>query len=194
MRPLLRSLPAAALAAALFVAAGCDSYVQRSEVRVVDFSLDGRAYTVSTDGRVATFESDDITNTARRSAVRSALATAGDGALVLLYADNSLVLDVTPGQSWMALPVTRGFEAVDAAGVPYVDYFVTYTYAFDNDDLYFDVVSTAQLSTIPAAELDLVIPRRIDLRLVTIPAGSILKHHVDLKNYEAVRAAYGLPD
>ena len=184
----LTSLTALALVAALSFTA-CDTYTEQvSDVYVADFSLDGDAYALSSDGRVASYESDDINSGSQRDAVRRALRSAGDGAVVMAYIDSELVLDVTgTGQTYSALPITRGFEGgID--DVPFVDFIVTYEYSFDNEDFYFDFVSTA------AIDFSTFVPNSIDLRVVAIPATVFNKRSVDMTDYNAVKAAFNLPD
>ena len=202
----MRSATLLALALALSLTA-CDItevYEDNTEVRVVDFEFDGDDYTLSDDGLVASFESDDVRSGNDRDAIESALRTAGDGALVMLYAENSLILDVEPGATYTALPVTKGFERViiidpedPEQDEPVVDITVTYTFAFDNEDLYFDVLSSAAL------DFDGFLPDDIELRLVTID-GTLFnakqaelqaagKTGLDIRDYAAVAAAFDLP-
>lgn len=215
----LRS-PLAALAAAvlLVAASGCDTTDDTSlNVFVVDLNFDNRDYAVSNDTRVATFDARDARVT--RGSLDDALRTAGDGALVMLYIDVEQVQDVDGAEgnvTWTALPITRAYEelvlAADDTGatieIPVVGYTSSYEYSFDNGDLYFDVVSSARADEFgdPRALFDFLVPQRadgtsstVDLRLVTIPnelyfvdgrAGA----RVDLRDYQAVKAAYGLPD
>jgi hypothetical protein len=198
--PFFRVSAVALVALAAVTLSACDTYYDEPvDVYVADFSLDGDAYALSADGRVASYESDDINSSTERDAVRRALRSAGDGAVVMAYIDSELVLDVTgTGQTYSALPITRGFEGtvlVDQNGdgtpeeVPFVDFFVTYEYSFDNEDFYFDFVSTA------AIDFADFVPADIDLRVVAIPATVFNKMGtVDLTNYEAVKAAFNLPD
>lgn len=183
----LTSLAALALAAVVTLSA-CDSYEERTDVYLADFRLDGDAYTLSDDGRVASYESDDINSGSQRDAVRRALRSAGDGAIVMAYIDSEIVLDVTgTGQTYSALPITRGFEGA-IGDVPFVDFFVTYEYSFDNEDFYFDLVSTA------AIDFSTFVPNNIDLRVVAIPATVFNKRSVDMTDYNAVKEAFNLPD
>ena len=117
--------------------------------------------------------------------------------------------------TWAALPLTRSFDqnvvGVDDNGdtveVPVVGYTASYEYSFDNGDLYFDVVSSAPASDFsddPTFLFDAIVPQRadgtsrsIDLRLVTIPNELYLTGagaRIDLRDYEAVKTAYGLAD
>lgn len=185
--------------------------------RFVDFSLDATGYTVFND-RTASYESDDIDSGTTRTAVERALATAGDGALVMLYIDNRLVNESEPGDqiTYTALPLSRGFdELVLAPGttpgtsttIPVVGYTASYEFSFDNQDLFFDVVSSAAASdfnTNPRVLFDFVAPQRrvgnipqgltrLQFRLVTVPA-TAAKQGVDMTDYAAVVRAYGLPD
>lgn len=192
---------------ALVVSVGaCDSYYDddddRGDVVVVDFTIDGDGYEVSDDGLVASYDTDDIESASDRDGIAFALREAGDGALVAAYIDSELVLAVEgTGQTYSALPLTRGYEGlpivIDEDGdgtpeeIPYVDFTVTYEYSFDNEDFYFDVTSSAAL------EWADFLPREIDMRVVTIPADVYYARagaRVDLHDYEAVRAAFNLPD
>lgn len=148
-----------------------------NEIRVVDFSFGFDEYELSEDTRTASFVSDNIEDGSDREAVREALDDADLGAVVLLYADNTLILEGIEEGTFQALPVTTGVEGVvtvDGTDVPYVDYIVTYSYAFDDADLYFDVFSTARADSFDPEDefafFDSFLPDEIDLRLVTIPA------------------------
>ncbi len=187
--------------------------------RFVDFSLDARRYSVSTDTRTASYQSDDIDSGTTRTAVERALATAGDGAMVALYIKSYLVNNQSAqtDPTYSALPISRAFdEIVLAQGptpgttttIPVVGYTASYEYSFDNQDLYFDVVSSAaarDFGTNPATLFDAIVPQRSDaagvrqgadrleMRVVAIPA-TAAKQSVDMTNYAAVARAYGLPD
>lgn len=205
--PPLHSLLALALVAALAVgASACDSYDDDDDggpygVTVVDFSLDGDDFDLSADGQAASFVSDDIASDRSRDDVRRALQTAGQGALVVLYADNSLILAGTEG-SYTALPVTVGQEilVVGEEGQDDVTTLaITYTYSFDDSDLYFDVLSTTPLAASgdDVISFDDFLPNRIDLRLVTLPADLYYGKagaRIDLRDYQAVKQAFNLPD
>jgi hypothetical protein len=175
---------------------GCDLYDDDDggfddpglEAVYVDFALDRDDYFLSEDGLVASFESSDINDSDEREAVEDALLGADEGAIVLLYVDGSLLFE-NGGGTWTALPVTRAYEAVGDDGVPYVDYTVTYSYSYDDGDLYFDVFSSAEL------DFDTVLPGEIFCRLVTLPAfGLRANAGLDLTDYEAVRQAFALPE
>ena len=187
--------------------------------RFVDFSLDATRYQVSGDARTASYQSDDIDSGTTRGAVERALATAGDGALVMLYIKSYLVTNQS-GQgdpTYSALPISRSFdEVVLAQGpngttttVPVVGYTASYEFSFDNADLYFDVVSSApstDFGTDPRVLFDGIAPQRynaaglpqgadrLELRVVTVPASAGQRPAVDLADYAAVKAYYGLPD
>lgn len=212
MRASLRSpLLAVALVATLGLSlTACDDYRDDDDdggraygVTVVDFGLDGDDFSISDDGQVASFESDDIVSEGSRNDVRRALADAGSGALVMLYADNSLILEGTEG-SYTALPVTVGQEIIVTDGADgdsddVTTLAITYTYSFDDADLYFDVLSTTPLEASGDGFLsfDDFLPNRIDLRLVTVPADLYYNKagaRVDLRDYEAVKRAFNLPD
>ncbi|MEM1056492.1 MAG: hypothetical protein AAGI52_13295 [Bacteroidota bacterium] len=202
----MRTATLLALAAILPLAA-CDTYYDDDDdtfVRVIDFELDTDGFDESGDGLTASFDTDDIQGSADRDDVEDALRLAGDGALVLLYADNELILDVeTTGQTYTALPVTKGFEAETEDGLPYVDYTVTFTYAFDNQDLYFDVISSAALDFEILFDEVLDISNEIEFRLVTLESDVVFSKQssvaktggsIDFRNYEQVKAVFGLPD
>ena len=218
-RTLRATLPAVAAAFLVVAASGCDTTEDTSlNVFVVDFDFDNRDYVISADSRVATFDARNAR--VRRGDLDDALRTAGDGALVVLYINVEQVQDVTgaPGNTtWAALPLTRAYEEFVLADdngttveVPVVGYISSYEYSFDNGDLYFDVVSSAAADGFPGFEardiFDFLIPQRadgtsstVDLRLVTIPnelyfTDAQASARVDLRDYQAVKAAYGLPD
>ncbi len=171
-----------------------DGQNDRPQVRVVDFEFDRNGYQLSNDERTATFESDDITSNSARTALQDALATAGDGAVVVAYVESSLIFNATTtGQTYSALPVTRAFRDT-VEGTPY-ETVLSYEYSFDNGDFYFDVVSSDPDSDFGESGLfAIVIPRDPQLRVVTIPADVFNKTTVDLTNYAEVRAAFNLPD
>lgn len=188
--------------------------------RFVDFSLDAQDYTVSGDTRTASYQTDDIDSGTVRAAVERALATAADGSLVALYIKSYLVTNQS-GQSdptYSALPLSRGFDerlvtTVNPDGTPGPQVYVvgltaSYEYSFDNGDLYFDVVSSkpsTDFGTNPRTLFDVIVPQetqangtalgpdRLDLRIVTVPA-TAAKRGVDMTDYAAVAAAYGLPN
>lgn len=182
-----------------------DGQNDRPQVRVVDFELDADSYAVSSNATTATFESDDIVSNSDRDALTRALSVAGDGALVAAYIDTDQVIE-SPTQSaaWSALPLSRTREEevqfdVDGDGdldtilVPLV---ASYEYSFDNEDFYFDIVSSVAGTEYgdPRDLFDSLIPGDLRLRVVTIPADILNKTIVDLTNYEEVRAAFNLPD
>ena len=212
----LRS-PLAALAAAvlLVAASGCDTTDDTSlNVFVVDLNFDNRDYVSS--ATTATFDARDARVT--RGDIDAALRTAGDGALVMLYIDVEQVLDVDGAEgntTWAALPLTRGFNEPlfgGSGGDPDLGTTlnVSYEYSFDNQDLFFDVVSSLPATSFPNLSereyFDTILPGRADgtsgtinLRLVTIPkelyfAESRAHGQVDLRDYVSVDAHYNLPD
>lgn len=181
----------------------------------VDFTLDARNYAVSGDQKTATYETDNIDSGDVRGRVERALARAGDGALVALYIQNDLVNNFGSGDStpYTALPLSRGFEEIVLAdstvSIPVVGYTASYEYSFDNEDLYFDVVSSTSATNFgdnPRNLFDFIVPQRRDangtpagpaqlrFRLVTVPATPGGRPVVDLSDYAAVKAAYNLPD
>ena len=205
--PRLSSLLSLSLVALLALGvSACDTYDDDDDggpygVTVVDFSLDGDDFELSDDGQVASFVSDDIASDRARDDVRLALRNAGSGALVVLYADNSLILAGTEG-SYTALPVTVGQEILVTGEEGQDDVTtlaITYSYSFDDADLYFDVLSTTPLAASgdDVVSFDDFLPNRIDLRLVTVPADLYYGKagaRVDLRDYEAVKQAFNLPD
>ena len=182
-----------------------DGQDDRPRVRVVDFEFDGDDYAVNTDGTVASFESDDIRSQSQRTALETALRTAGDGAIVVAYIDTELVIDTRgTGQTYSALPLTRAFEDdlpfdVDGDGTLEtirITTVLSYEYSFDNEDFYFDVTTSFDANTFgnPRTFFDFVIPVDVRLRVVTIPADIFNKTSVDLTDYAAVQAAFALPE
>lgn len=175
---------------------------------VVDFTLDRRDYDVSQDTQVASFESDDVDDTEDLADIRSALARAGEtgGTLVAAY----IVTDVrAAGRTYSALPMARAQESFIAfdvdndgtvepnEGLDYVNYTLAYEYSFDDQDFYFDVVSSARGDAFAGgaeAFFDAVIDEDVEIRLVTVPADEFNRSAVDLTDYAAVKAAYNLPD
>jgi hypothetical protein len=193
--PLRRLLGALALAALLPLAA-CDltdddgPIVGDSDIVFVDFSFDADDYVLSDDGLIASFVSSDIDDDDEREAIEDALAGAADGALVLLYVDGSLLFGSGAEGTWAALPVTQGFEDPNE---PFVSYTITYSYSYDDADLYFDALTSAED---PPLDWSTVFPEdQIDFRLVTAPASAFATAGaIDLRDYEAVRRALALPE
>lgn len=213
------SLTALVAAFAIFSLGACDTTDDTAlDVSVVDLSFDVDDYTAGGDLRTATF--DAINASVSRGNLDFALEQAGDGALVMLYIDVELVTPVNgaeDGTTWSALPITRGFNEA-LFGNPdnpsdedlITTLLVSYEYSFDNQDLYFDVVSSLPASSFPGITtreyFDGILPfrelggsDRIDLRLVVIPdelffvdgrAGA----RIDMRDYAAVKAAFNLPD
>ena len=188
------------------------------EVFVTDLSFDAQTYDLGEDNRTATFYAANAQTSG--DALSDALATAGDGDLVMLYIDVELVsfVDGADNGTWAALPLTRGFNDLvvidgDGDGDPDGEILATtllasYEYSFDNGNLYFDVVSSlpfTEFSDDPTVLFDTILPQRsgqgptdIDLRLVVIPDELFFTNRaaarIDLRDYEAVKAAFGLPD
>lgn len=198
----LRLVLAAFLALPLILTSGCDIYeddedeLDDDDIAVVEFSFDGDDASISEDDRIASFDTDDVTSSSDRAAVEDALDGADEGAVVLLYADGGLLFEGGEG-TWTALPVTRGLERLDTGGAPYVEYTLTYSYSYDDADLYFDVLSSIDLDTLTDEEYAVAVPGQIDLRLVTVREGAFLEAQaagVDFQSYEAVRRAFALPE
>ena len=221
--PSLRAPLSALLAALVVLGLGaCDTYDGEDDtslqVFVADFSFDPDDYDDGSDGRTATFDAIDATET--RGSLDDALRTAGDGDLVMLYIDSELASNVQGADgersTWAALPLVRGYneplfgDPDNPTDEDYVTtYFVSYEYSFDNDDLYFEVVSSLPYTSFgidnPRDFFDLIVPYRqqggsdsIDLRLVVVPDELFYTNgagaRIDLRDYEAVKAAYNLPD
>ena len=203
MRSLLSLL---ALAAFVVSASGCDTTeIYEARATYVDFRLDtsDRDNRISDDGRIASFDDDDVTSSDDQRRLKNALARAGDGALVVAYINSDLLFSgSTTGQTYSALPLTRGYEALldldgDGTGeTPTVDFTIAYEYSFDNGNFYFDVTSSADLFTISQNDIDNLVPDNIDFRVVTLPASAANRAgaRIDLTDYQAVKEAYNLPD
>lgn len=215
----LRSAPLLALLLAVALGA-CDvtgTDDTALDVFTVDLRFDADDYRV--DGLyTASFFSTDAT--VLSGDLEEALQTAGQGDLVMLYIDTELVAQYeTDEATWTPLPLTRGFsEAIfdpdnpdPAAEDLFTTYVVSYEYAFEDENLYFNVVSSLPYTTFegeagdPRDFFDTVLPAplgesadTIRLRLVVIPDELFFANgaaaRVDLRDYEAVKAAYGLPD
>lgn len=192
-----------------------------SAATFVDFGLDGTRYNVSTDNLTATFRSRNISTLETRNAVERALATAGDGALVMLYIKSYLVStqSASDDPTFSALPVSRGFDerlvaTLNPDGTPgplayVVGLTASYEFSFDNNDLYFDVVSSkpsTDFGTSPQSLFNTLVPQatktdgsgagpdRLEFRLVTVPARAGKRPDVDMTDYAAVARAYTLPN
>ncbi len=215
----LRStLAAVAVASFMVAASGCDTTDDTAlNVFVADFSFaPGDFDPRESDLNTQSYDARDARVV--RGNLADALRTAGDGAMVMAYIDAELVSNIVGAdgnRTWTPLPVTRSFEesvlARDENGdfvQKVVGFTASYEYSFDNQDFYFDVVSSAEYTDFGddrSVLFDFIVPQRvaggpddIDLRLVVIPnelyytaqAGA----RIDLRDYEAVKAAYGLPD
>lgn len=212
------------LAALVFSLSACDSYDDDDgdtslQVFVADFEFDADDYgDPLADDKTVTFNASDAQVTS--GDLDDALETVGDGDMVMLYIDTELVSPVEGADNgtWSALPLVRGFEDIvfgdtDGDGVSDGDIAVTglvvsYEYSFDNDDLYFDVVSSlpyTDFTSAPEDFFDSILPARfgqapdeIRLRLVVIPDELFFSDsaaaRIDLRDYEAVKQAYNLPD
>lgn len=90
--------------------------------------------------------------------------------------------------TWTALPYTFAYESPD---LPAVDFTVTLGYAFEVGFL--EVFYEASTDAVDLRELALVqTPRR--LKVVIIDGFAAAKAPIDLSNYEAVKAYFGLTD
>jgi hypothetical protein len=212
-------LSLAALLLLAVAASGCDTtddtaldvFVVDLEFDDDDYSVDG-LYTASFASANAVTSGDDLF---------SALQTAGQGDLVMLYIDSNLIVQFEPEQelaTWSPLPLSRGFnEALFPAADPADDELfttltVSYEYSFEDGNVYFDVVSSLPYTQFdlgpdgdPRDYFDSILPRRfasetaddILLRLVVIPDELFFTDgaaRVNLRDYEAVQRAYDLPD
>lgn len=177
----LRSvLAVTALAGILAFSTGCDTYqdvvVIGNDIIVRNFSFDGGDLDVSDDGTIGSYHREV-------SELNSDIAD--DGA-VLLYADGELLFGTGGSGTWTALPVTVG---VDEDGDEYIDYSLTYSFSYDIQDLYVDLIGSSPL--------DFGGLPRTDFRLVMIPGNLYVgnaKTGIDYTNYEAVQEAFGLSD
>lgn len=214
----LRSAPFLALVLAVAFSA-CDTTGTDDtalDVFTVDLLFDADEYRV--DGEyTASFFSTDATVVSGN--LTEALQTVGQGDLVMLYIDSRVVAQYeTDQQTYTALPITRGFNDIvfgdtDGDHQSDGDILVTsltasYEYSFEDGNLYFDVVSSlpyTEFSSAPEVLFDRILPARfeeapstINLRLVVIPDELFFTDgaaaRVDLRDYEAVKQAYGLPD
>ena len=177
----LRSvLAATALAGMLVVSAGCDTYqdvvVIGNDIIVRNFSVDGDDLEISDDGTIGTYHRE----------VSELNSDVADDGAVLLYADGELLFGSGGAGSWAALPVTVG---VDEDGDEYIDYSLTYSFSYDIQDVYIDLIGSSPLDfgTLP----------RTDFRLVLIPGNLYVGYAragVDFTDYESVQDALDLPE
>ena len=206
--PLRRLGSATFLVALALVVGACDTTDDTAlDVLTVDFSIDADDYEV-TGLYTAAFSAEDAEVSSGN--LSRALRTAGSGDLVMLYIASELVNGFeSTNVFWTGLPVTRGFNQVSDDGTEFIDLVASYEYTFADNSLFFNVVSSLPFDAFsddPEVLFESIIPAEIgrspdDLffRLVVIPdelffvdgqAGA----RVDLRDYEAVKAAYGLPD
>ena len=173
-------LAATALAGILVFSAGCDNYqdivVICNDIIVRNFSIDGDDLDVSDDGTIGSYNRE----------VSELNSDVADDGAVLLYADGELLFGSGGSGTWTAIPVTVG---VDEDGDEFIDYSLTYSFSYDIQDLYIDLIGSSPLdfSTLP----------RTDFRLVMIPGNLFVgnaKAGIDYTDYEAVRRAYELPE
>ncbi|HLT48505.1 MAG TPA: hypothetical protein VK002_14820 [Rubricoccaceae bacterium] len=160
------------------VVSGCD---QHEDIVVIGNDIIVRTFSVSGDD--LTISNDNLVGSYHREVPEMTADVVDDGA-VLLYADGSLLLS-GGGGTWTALPFSIG---VDEDGDLFVDYTVSFTYSYDLQDLYIDVVASDTIY--PFEDLP-----RTEYKLVLIPGDlfvSSAKSGLDYSDYEAVRQAYGL--
>jgi len=177
----LRSVFAAtALTGILFFSAGCDNYqdiiVVGNDIIVRNFSIDGGDLDVSDDGTIGSYHREV-------SELNSDVVDAG---AVLLYADGELLFGSGGSGTWTALPVTVG---VDEDGDEFIDYSITYSFSYDIQDLYIDLIGSSPLDFGSLA--------RTDFHLLLIPGNLYVgnaRAGIDYTDYEAVRRAYDLPE
>ncbi|MDX1439006.1 MAG: hypothetical protein R3284_03795 [Rubricoccaceae bacterium] len=173
-------LATAAIVGLIGFSAGCDAYqdvvVIGNDIIVRNFSFSGSNIDVNQDGSIGSYhrEVDELTSD-----------IVDDGA-VLLYADGELILDGGAG-TWTALPFTQGVDIDDDL---IVDWTLTFTYSYDIQDLYVDIIASATGFTFDDFP-------RTDFKLVLIPGNLYVgsgKAGIDYSNYEAVRQAYGIAE
>lgn len=176
MTTLTRILAVLLFGATLFGISGCDvtssNPVYDNGVRTQEFTPRSTDFFVNESSDIAWYEW--TTNLLTPAVV--------DRGMVLLYARGDLVI-IGEDNTWTALPFTQGIEPAD--GGAYVDFTITYTYAFDVDLLYLSVISSA------VGLVDDYIPSGIPFRLVTIPPGTHMEG-INLAQYADVAAAFNL--
>ncbi len=177
----LRSVFAATiLTGILLLSVGCDNYrddvvVIGNDIIVRNFSIDGGDLVQSSDGTIGSYNRE----------VPELNSDVADAGAVLLYGDGELLV-VGGGGTWTALPVTVG---VDEDGDEFIDYSLTYSFSYDIQDLYIDLIASSPL--------DFSTHERTDFRLVMIPGNLFVgnaRAALDYTDYEAVQQAYDLPE
>jgi len=180
----LRSVFAATVLTGILVfSAGCDNYqdiiVVGNDIIVRNFSIDGGDLDVSDDGTIGSYHRE----------VPELNSDVVDAGAVLLYADGELIVACANGNcapTWTPLPVTVG---VDEDGDEYIDYSITYTYAYNIQDLYIDLIGSSPLDFGSLATTD--------FRLVLIPGNLYVgnaRAGIDYGDYEAVQRAYSIAE
>ena len=180
----LRSVFAATVFAVILVfSAGCDNYqdiiVIGNDIIIRNFSIDGGDLDVSADGTIGSYHRE----------VPELNSDVVDAGAVLLYADGELIVGCDAGDcapTWTPLPVTVG---VDEDGDEYIDYSITYSYAYNIQDLYIDLIGSSPLDFGSLA--------RTDFHLLLIPGNLYVgnaRAGIDYTDYEAVQRAYDLPE
>lgn len=166
------------LASLLPVLSGCDQndtiIVEGNDIIVRNFFVSGSDFDISDDNLIGSYQRE----------VAALTADVVDDGAVLLYADGSLLLS-GGGGTWTALPFTVG---VDEDEDLFVDYTVSFTYSYDIQDLYIDVVASDTIY--PFGDLP-----RTEYKLVLIPGNLFVangKTGIDYTDYEAVKQAYGI--
>ena len=176
LRPLLAALGLAVVLGGCDYGDNDDIVVIGNDVIVRTFTVTGRQYEVGSDGAVGSYQRDVPELTAE---------VAEDGA-VLLYAGDEILFG-TPQGSWTALPTTIGYDE-DGDGL--VDITLAFTFSYDLEDLYIDVIASSPI------DFEATLPET-DFRLVLIPGDLYVGHartDVDYSSYESVRQAYALPE
>lgn len=168
------------LSGILVISAGCDNYqdivVIGNDTIIRTFSVDGGDLEVSTDGTVGTYQRD----------VPELNSDVADAGAVLLYGSGELLFGSGGSGTWTALPVTVG---IDEDGDEFIDYSLTYSFSYDIEDLYIDLIASSPL--------DFSTHARTDFRLVLIPGNLYVgnaRAGIDYSDYEAVQRAYDLPE
>ena len=171
---------ATVLAGILVLSAGCDNYqdivVIGNDIIVRNFSFDGSDLDVSDDGTISTYHRE----------VSELNSDVADDGAVLLYADGALFFGSGGAGTWTALPATVG---VDEDGDEFIDYSISYSFSYDIQDLYIDLIGSSPL--------DFGDLPNTDFRLVLIPGNLFVgnaKAGIDYTNYADVMRAYGVDE
>ncbi|MDX1419404.1 MAG: hypothetical protein R3181_05505 [Rubricoccaceae bacterium] len=176
-----RLRPFSVLLLAVIALGGCD-FSDNDDVVVIGNDIIVRTFTV--DGDEFDVSSDGILGSYQREVDALTEEVADDGA-VLLYAGDEILFG-SPQGTWTALPTTIGY---DEDGDGFVDITLAFTFSYDLQDLYIDVVASSPI------DFEATLPET-DFRLVLIPGDLFVGNArtVDYSSYEAVRRAFALPE